>query len=68
MVTEDRDFCDSHLLRDTPQRLLVVSTGNITNADLLAVFEMNPNEVETALTEARFIELASDRLIVHRSD
>ena len=34
VVTKDRDFRDSHLLRGTPRHLLVVTTGNITNDDL----------------------------------
>lgn len=31
VVSKDADFRDSHLLGGTPARLLVVSTGNITN-------------------------------------
>ena len=38
VVTKDRDFRDSHLLRGTPRHLLVVTTGNITNDNLLALF------------------------------
>ncbi len=36
VVSKDSDFRDSHLLNGTPARLLVVSTGNITNRDLIA--------------------------------
>jgi predicted nuclease of predicted toxin-antitoxin system len=39
VVTKDRDFRDSHLLSDTPRRLLVVATGNISNNALLELFE-----------------------------
>lgn len=38
VVTKNRDFRDSHLLTSSPQRLLVVATGNITNDALLALF------------------------------
>jgi predicted nuclease of predicted toxin-antitoxin system len=41
VVTKDRDFRDSHLLRRQPRRLLVVATGNIRNRDLLALFADN---------------------------
>ncbi len=68
VVTKDRDFRDSHLLRGTPKRLLVVVTGNIPNSALLSVFEANLGAIEAALDEARFVELGSDSLIVHRSD
>ena len=34
VISKDRDFRDSHLLRRSPQRLLVVATGNIANDEL----------------------------------
>jgi predicted nuclease of predicted toxin-antitoxin system len=37
VVTKDRDFRDGHLLRRSPRRLLIVSTGNITNVDFLGL-------------------------------
>jgi predicted nuclease of predicted toxin-antitoxin system len=49
VVTKDRDFRDTHLLRHSPHRLLVVATGNITNKDLLALFADNPGTVIAAL-------------------
>jgi predicted nuclease of predicted toxin-antitoxin system len=36
VVTKDRDFRDGHLLSGSPRRLLIVATGNNTNAALLA--------------------------------
>jgi predicted nuclease of predicted toxin-antitoxin system len=65
VVTKDRDLRDSHLLRGSPRRLLVIATGNITNNELLSLIEANLGEIEAALDEAAFVELASDRLIVH---
>lgn len=66
VVTKDRDFRDGHLLTRSPQRLLVVTTGNITNAALQLLFEKHLNAIVTALDEADFIELGADSLIVHR--
>jgi predicted nuclease of predicted toxin-antitoxin system len=34
VVTKDTDFFDSFLIRQQPYKLLLVSTGNITNAEL----------------------------------
>lgn len=34
MVTKDSDFVDSHLLKGQPTKILLVSTGNISNRDL----------------------------------
>ncbi len=34
VVTKDADFVDSHVLRGQPAKLLLISTGNISNRDL----------------------------------
>ena len=34
VITKDADFVDSHLLQKRPAKLLLVSTGNISNRDL----------------------------------
>lgn len=66
VVTKDRDFRDGHLLSGSPRRLLVVATGNITNAALLALFEANLDAVVGALGEADFVELGPEAMVVHR--
>jgi predicted nuclease of predicted toxin-antitoxin system len=37
VVTKDSDFVDSHILNGRPARLLLISTGNITNRELEAL-------------------------------
>ena len=64
VVTKDWDFRDSHLLRSVPRRLLLVATGNITNNDLLSLFDRHLDAIVAAQEEAPFVELAPDRLIV----
>lgn len=34
LVTKDADFVDSHVLRKSPTKLLLISTGNISNRQL----------------------------------
>lgn len=65
VVTKDRDFRDSHLLRATPRRLLIVATGNIANDALLTLMDSNLVAICTALAEVHFVEVTADRLIVH---
>jgi uncharacterized protein (DUF433 family) len=50
----------------SPRRLLVVATGNITNAALLALFETHLDVIITALEEADYVELGPNSLVVHR--
>lgn len=66
VVTKDRDFRDSHLLARSPRRLLVVATGNITNAALLSLFETHLATIVGAFSEADFVEIGPSSLVVHR--
>ncbi len=67
VITKDRDFRDSHFLRRSPRRLLVVSTGNVTNKALLALFNDHLGTIVEALGlgEATFVEIGSAGLVIH---
>jgi predicted nuclease of predicted toxin-antitoxin system len=65
VVTKDGDFRNSHLLIGRPGRLLVVKTGNITNARLLELFESNLQAIVDALEGASFVEISDTSLVVH---
>lgn len=65
VVSKDRDFRDSHLLRRTPRLMLVVATGNISNDDLLALFSEHLAAIVAAFGEARLVELRSGELVIH---
>lgn len=62
VVTKDRDFRDGHLLATTPRQLLVVATGNITNNDLLSLFELHLQAIVAGFEEADFAELSPHAL------
>ena len=65
LISKDRDFRDSHLLRGSPRRLLVVATGNITNTELLVMFAQHLDAIVHALAAVTFVELRVGQLIVH---
>jgi predicted nuclease of predicted toxin-antitoxin system len=66
LVTEDRDFRDGHLLARTPRHLLIVATGNITNNDLLSLFDLHLDAIVAGFGEADFAELSQDALTLGR--
>lgn len=66
VVTKDQDFRDGHLLGQSPRRLLVVATGNITNDALLSLFELHLDAIVSGLREADFVELSQDALALGR--
>ena len=66
VVTKDRDFRDGHLLSGSPRRLLVVATGNITNTELLTLFQDNLDPIVDSFGEADFVELGPHTLVIHQ--
>ncbi|NJM38081.1 MAG: DUF5615 family PIN-like protein [Akkermansiaceae bacterium] len=65
VITKDADFITSHLLSGTPKRLLLVSTGNISNWKLLCLFELNIHVIISALNSAVFVEITSSGIVTH---
>ena len=66
VVTEDGDIVDTLLLQRSPYRLLLISTGNISNAELLLLFEENLGTIVSALEHSIFVELGQRSLVIHR--
>lgn len=67
VVSKDRDFRDSHLLQGTPRYLLIISTGNISNADLLALVAEQLASIISAIGQATLVELRPRELVIHNN-
>lgn len=65
MVTKDADFVINRTLHGTPQRLLIIATGNIANAELISLIEGNLASLATAFRSSAHVELNRTSLIVH---
>lgn len=65
VVTKDADFVDSFVLCGRPEKLLLISTGNITNADLEALLRPNLDAIVASLVVGGLVELTRSALIVH---
>ena len=65
VVTKDADFVNSFTLHQQPYKLLLLSTGNINNQQLLALIEVHLSTIEQAFEEHRYVELEREHLIVH---
>ena len=65
VVTKDDDFVYSHLVRESPQRLLLVSTGNISNNSLLSIFDAQLTPLLDCLADTAFVELTRDSILLH---
>jgi predicted nuclease of predicted toxin-antitoxin system len=65
VVTKDADFVSSFVLWRRPGKLLLVSTGNITNAELDAMLSDHLYEIESAFLSYSYVELRRDSLVLH---
>ena len=65
VVTKDADFVSSFFLTRRPEKLLLISTGNITNAELDTLLVHQMGRTVSALAVADFVELNRTALIVH---
>lgn len=65
VITKDSDFVTSHLLRNTPGKLLLIATGNISNPTLIRIFQKHLPEIEKAFSDCVFVEINSSSMVVH---
>lgn len=65
LITKDADFVNSFLLVRRPYKLLLISTGNITNAKLEALFVPQISTIATAFETYDYIELTRTALVFH---
>ena len=64
VVTKDADFVDSHLLRGRPAKLLLISTGNISNRELEALMVPLIPDIVREFQAHSFLELGRTGLVV----
>jgi len=65
VVTKDSDFVESFFLNDKPFKLLLISTGNITNTALEALLIPSLATIVEMLDSSRFVEVTRDSIVVH---
>lgn len=64
VITKDADFVDSHLLHGRPAKLLLISTGNITNLELESLIVPLIPDLLREFQAYSFLELGRTGLIV----
>jgi len=65
VITKDADFINSFHIKRQPEKLLLISTGNITNTDLEAALLPNIPAIVSAFGTNSLVELTRIALIVH---
>jgi predicted nuclease of predicted toxin-antitoxin system len=65
IITKDSDFMETRILTGQPQKLLLISTGNIPNGALLELFEKQIDSVASAFDVYSFVEITRSELVIH---
>ncbi len=65
VVTKDSDFFYSHSPQNKPIKLLLVSTGNIKNKQLLDIFRKNHLQLSELFKTVNFVEISSNGIASH---
>ena len=65
MVTKDSDFVDSFLLKGEPSKLLFITTGNVSNDDLIGLFRAHWPNLLSLFRQGNWVELSRTALTLH---
>ena len=65
VVTKDGELVDSFFIQGKPYKLLLVSTGNIKNADLENIILQNIEHMAKAFEQHSFIEIDRTMVTIH---
>jgi predicted nuclease of predicted toxin-antitoxin system len=65
VMTKDSDFVESFLLLHKPYKLLLISTGNISNNDLESLLSQHIQHLAESFENHDFIEINQNDIIFH---
>ncbi len=65
VITKDTDFISSIKFFQRPYKLLLITTGNISNRRLKEIFVKQLNELVNLFNTHSFIELTKESVIIH---
>ena len=64
VITKDYDFVDSYILKKIPEKLLIVTTGNIRNKEMFDLWRNNWKLIIHLFETWNFVELSKNDIIV----
>lgn len=64
VITKDADFASSFIRNQGPFKLLVISTGNLSNTDLQHIFRDHLADIVSLLTQHSYLELGKNQILV----
>lgn len=68
VITKDVDFLDAHLLLSSPDKLIIVKTGNIPNILLIDIFNKNLDLIIKLISNSNLIEIGQGYIADHKKE
>jgi predicted nuclease of predicted toxin-antitoxin system len=65
LISKDDDFLHSHIVQKRPPKLILIKTGNISNADLMEIFTKGLNVLISMISKHSLIEITRQDIVVH---
>lgn len=65
VISKDSDFVESFFVNGLPEKLLLIKTGNITNNELLKIFELHIFFICESLGKSSLIEVTKTEIVIH---
>lgn len=68
VISKDSDFLKLRILQGRPKKLLMITTGNIVNKELLTLFELNFAAIVKLFNSYDVVEMNNQFVAGHRFD
>ncbi|MBP9884960.1 MAG: DUF5615 family PIN-like protein [Leptospiraceae bacterium] len=65
VVSKDKDFLNSFLLKREPYKLILITAGNLPNDELISIFEKSLESMLNILESDFFIEVDQETITTH---
>ncbi len=65
VISKDSDFLKLRILQNKPKQLLMITTGNIVNKDLIALFEQNFQTIIQLFDSFDVVEMNNSFVVGH---
>lgn len=63
LISKDRDFLNLKMVKGTPKRLLLVTTGNIRNPELIRILDLNLETITELFQTFEIVEFGNTYVV-----
>ena len=65
VISKDNDFLETYMVKNEPEKLVLIKTGNISNGDLLKIFEMQLDKICSYIDSSNLVVIYKTGIVAH---